>query len=149
MREPDLLGAPALLLGFIHRSAWKWNPRKSAYSIVRSTTPQNRRARSLAHPHSMTDSYMLWCWIDIRDRECSSATVESRIVARNSPAWGFALTWPTVPESHAFGGVASHAAGHACTATGLIRISTQWTKRYRQIVENALNKPIPGRTSTG
>ena len=35
------------------------------------------------------------------------------------------------------------------TATGLIRISTQWTKRYRQIVENALNKPIPGRTRTG
>jgi hypothetical protein len=26
------------------------------------------------------------------------------------------------------------------TATGLIRTGTQWTKRYRQIIENRLNK---------
>src|SRR5215208_5474334 len=109
MREPDLLGAPALLLGFIHRSAWKWNPRKSAYSIVRSTTPQNRRARSLAHPHSMTDSYMLWCWIDIGDRECSTATVDwartthGSCVALHSPVSGVATLGPCpYPRRRAF-----------------------------------------------
>src|ERR671916_743864 len=54
----------------------KTNSRKSAYSIVHRAPPQSPKARSLAHPHSVTDSYMLWCWIGIRDRECSTATLE-------------------------------------------------------------------------
>src|SRR5215203_2295504 len=29
---------------------------------------------------------------------------------------------------------------HSCTATGLIRTATQWTKRLRQTIENHLNK---------
>jgi hypothetical protein len=80
----------------IHPTSWKGNSRKSAYSIVRRTPPQNRRARSLAHPHSMTDPYMLWCWIDIRNRECSPAAVELdrtthvSCVALHSPVSGVA-----------------------------------------------------------
>src|SRR5215212_7751924 len=51
--------ASVSLLALIHPSAWKRNSPKSAYSIVLRTSPQNRNARSLAHPHSMTDPYML------------------------------------------------------------------------------------------
>jgi hypothetical protein len=43
----------------IQRSAWKVNSPKSAYSFVLRTSPQNRKARSLAHPHSTTHPYML------------------------------------------------------------------------------------------
>ena len=43
----------------IHLSAEKGNSRKSAYSIVLRTSPQNPKARSLVHPHAMTDPYML------------------------------------------------------------------------------------------
>jgi hypothetical protein len=59
----------------IHPSAWKGSSRKSAYSIVYRTPPQSRKARSLTHPNSETDSYILWSWIDIQARECSTSTV--------------------------------------------------------------------------
>jgi hypothetical protein len=70
--------------------------RKSAYSIVHRTPPQSRQARSLMHPRLMTDSYMLWCRIDMRDHECSTATVDlnqtTRVycVALRSPVSGIA-----------------------------------------------------------
>jgi hypothetical protein len=63
-------------LTLIHSTSGKRSSRKAAYSIVHRTPPQNRKARSLAHPHSMTDSYMLWGWIYIRDRECFTATAD-------------------------------------------------------------------------
>src|SRR5215211_2517435 len=60
----------------IHLSAWKGNSRKSAYSVVHMTPPQSPKARSSRQPHSMIVSYILWCWIDIRDRECFTAAVD-------------------------------------------------------------------------
>jgi hypothetical protein len=35
---------------------------------------QSPKARSSTQPHSMIDSYILWCWTDIRDRECFTTT---------------------------------------------------------------------------
>jgi hypothetical protein len=41
---------------------------------VHITPPQSPKARSSTQPHSMIDSYILLSWIDIRDRECFTAT---------------------------------------------------------------------------
>jgi hypothetical protein len=103
--------APSGLLQLLFIQSRKVNSRKSAYSIVRRTPPQNRKARSLAHPLSMTDSYRLWSWIDIRDREYSPAAVELdqtthvSCVALHSPASGVA----TQGLVHTAGGVPSRA----------------------------------------
>jgi hypothetical protein len=76
------------------------NSRNSAYCIVHRQQPQNRKARSFTHPHSITDPYMLWCWIDIRDRECSAAAVDldrtthGSCVALHSPLSGVAIPGP-------------------------------------------------------
>jgi hypothetical protein len=84
----------------VHATAGKGNSRNSAYCIVHRTPPQNRKARSLAHPNSITDPYMLWCWIDIRDRECSTAAVDldrtthGSCVALHSPLSGVAIPGP-------------------------------------------------------
>jgi hypothetical protein len=90
-------------------SLWKVNSRKSAHSIVLRTPPQNRKARSLAHPHSIPDPYMLWCWIDIPDRECSTAavaldrTTHGSCVALHSPVSGVAIPGPCpYPRRRAF-----------------------------------------------
>jgi hypothetical protein len=79
-------GPPPSVLALIHPSAWKVDSRISAYSVVHITPPQSPKARSSTQPHLMIDSYILWCWIDIRDRECFSATGETAIGARISPA---------------------------------------------------------------
>src|SRR3712207_4370279 len=48
----------------------------------------------------MIDSYILWCWIDIRDRECFTATValdrttHVSCVALHSPVSGVATPRP-------------------------------------------------------
>jgi hypothetical protein len=84
----------------VHATAGKGNSRNSAYCIVHRTPPQNRKARSLAHPNSITDPYMLWCWIDILDRECSTAAVDldrtthGSCVALHSPLSGVAIPGP-------------------------------------------------------
>jgi hypothetical protein len=46
------------------------NSRKALDTV--DPTPYFIKARSLAHPLSMTDPYKLWYWIDIRDRECAT-----------------------------------------------------------------------------
>jgi hypothetical protein len=46
---------------------------------VNRTPPQSRKVRSLTHPHSVTDSYMLWRCIDIQDRECLTARMAQQI----------------------------------------------------------------------
>jgi hypothetical protein len=77
-----------------------WNSRKSAYSIVHITPPQSRKARSLTHPRPVRNPYTLWCWIDIRDRECSTATVDLdrtthvSCVALHTPVSGVASPTP-------------------------------------------------------
>ena len=67
--------ATALLLALIHSSSRNMDSWKSAYSVVHITQPQSPKARSSTQPHLVIDSYILWCWIDIRDRECFTATV--------------------------------------------------------------------------
>src|SRR5215207_1092690 len=85
---------------FIHPNAWKVNSRKSAYSIVHIMPPQSPKTRPLMQPHLMIDSYMLWCWIDTRYRECFTATVAlDRIthvscVALHPPVSGVATPRP-------------------------------------------------------
>src|SRR5919112_65591 len=71
------LDQPLCFPTYLPESAWKVNSRKSAYSIVHGTPPQNRKGRSLAHQHSMRGSRILLCWIDIRDHECHTGTVVS------------------------------------------------------------------------
>jgi len=63
----------ASALPSIHLSAGKEYSRKSAYSVVHMTLPQSPKTRSSTQPHLMIGSYILWCWIDIRDRECFTA----------------------------------------------------------------------------
>jgi hypothetical protein len=67
--------ASALPLASIHLSAWEGNSRKSAYGVVHITPPRSPKARSSTEPHLMIDSYILWCWIVLPDRECFTATV--------------------------------------------------------------------------
>src|ERR687894_2357178 len=87
----------------------KTNSRKSAYSVVHRTPPQSPKPRSLTHPHSVTDSYMLWCWIDIHDRECSTATLELdrtthvSCVALHAPVSGVARPTPRPCHRQCFG----------------------------------------------
>src|SRR5919112_1479141 len=62
--------------------------------------PHSPKARSLVQPHSMTDSYMVWCRIDIRYRECSTETVDLNrtthvfCVVLHSPVSGVAILMP-------------------------------------------------------
>jgi hypothetical protein len=80
--------------------------------MLRITSSQSRKARSLAHPRPVWDSYTLWCWIDMRDRECSTTTVDwdrgtpVSCLALHSSVSGVGLAQRLV---HPFGGVATHA----------------------------------------
>src|SRR5215211_3009360 len=49
-------------------------PRHSESRILNRTSSQSHKARSWADPPPLRDSHILWCWIDMRDRECSTAT---------------------------------------------------------------------------
>jgi hypothetical protein len=60
--------------------------RNSIFRILHKTLAQSHKARSSAHPRLVRDSYGLRCCIDMHGRECSSATVETAIGARISPA---------------------------------------------------------------
>jgi hypothetical protein len=93
----------------IHPSALKTNSRKSSYTIVHRTPPQNRKARSPAHPHSVTDFSVLWYWIDIRDHDGSPATVDLdrtmhvSCVALHTPVSGVASPTPCTCHRQCFG----------------------------------------------
>ena len=53
-----------------------WNSRKSISRILNRKLPQSRNGLAPRRiPTPGEGSYILWCWIDMRDRECSTATV--------------------------------------------------------------------------
>ena len=74
----------------------------------------------------MRDFHNLWCSIDMRGRECSSATLETGIGARISPAMSpkwlcthrqETSTKDPIPYIHAFGDVAAHALAISSSAS--------------------------------
>ena len=110
---------------FIHRSAWKGNSRQLISKILNRAPSQSHKGLAPRRIHELRDSYIMWCWIDMRDREYSTATTTPTSF----------VPWPT-PEASS----QARIDGHECTATGLVRTGTQWTKRSLQIIENRLNK---------
>jgi hypothetical protein len=60
----------------IHPTSGKVHSRKSASSILYKTPAQVCKDTSSAHLRLVTYGYMLWCWIDMRDRGCAPATVD-------------------------------------------------------------------------
>jgi hypothetical protein len=66
----------------------KWNTRNSIFRILHITSSQSHKELAPRRIRAWCGiSNNLWCSIDMRGRECSSATLETGIGARISPAW--------------------------------------------------------------
>jgi hypothetical protein len=66
----------------------KWNTRNSIFRILHITSSQSHKELAPRRIRAWCGiSNNLWCSIDMRAPECSSATLETGIGARISPAW--------------------------------------------------------------
>src|SRR5919107_412229 len=59
------------LLSTIHPPSERGCSRKPISSVLHRLASESRKARSLVHQRPVSDSYMVWCCIDMRDRQCS------------------------------------------------------------------------------